>query len=134
MTDQERENLQIVKTMAENGVKGAWDVVRPYVSDDLVMHVPQGLPFGGDYRGWDGYLNMFKQFAVYFTDLKSFEAKFAAMDDKVIVMAGLAGRVKKTGKPISIPITAIWQVKDGKVVDIVPFYYDTKAISDQLAE
>jgi len=48
-------------------------------------------------------------------------------------MASLSGRVRSSGKPISFPITAIWQLKDGKVIDIVPFYYDTKTICD-LAE
>jgi ketosteroid isomerase-like protein len=128
------EALKVVKTMAENGIKGNWDVVRQYVSDDLVMHVPAGLPFGRDYHGWDDYIQFFKTFAGYFTDMKASEQEFASFANKVVVMSRLSGRVAKTGKPISFPITAIWEVKDGKVVDIVPFYYDTKAISDLLSE
>lgn len=127
------DNLRIVKTMAENGILGRWDIVKQYVADDLVMHVPPGLPFGGDYHGWDGYLRMFKELASYFTELKASEAQFASAGDKVIVMSSLSGRVAKNGKPISFAITAVWTVKDGKVVDIVPFYYDTKSMSELLA-
>jgi uncharacterized protein len=130
MDDVQAENLRIVKVMAENGILGRWDIVRQYVSDDLVMHVPPSLPFGRDYHGWDGYLQMFKELATFFTGLKSGETNYASFGDKVIVMSTLSGNVASNGKPISFPITAIWQLKDGKVVDIVPFYYDTKAICD----
>ena len=134
MTDAESENVKIVATMAENGIKGNWDIVRGYVSDDLVMHVPPGLPFGGDYCGWDGYLQVFKELAAFFADLKSGDTEVAAHGDKVIVMSSLSGRIAKTGKPVSFPITGIWRLKDGKVVEITPFYYDTKAICDLAAE
>jgi uncharacterized protein len=133
MSDVQAENLRIVKVMAENGLLGRWDIVRQYVSDDLVMHVPPGLPFGRDYCGWDGYLQVFKELGAFFVDLKSSETELASVADKVIVMASLSGRVRSSGKPISFPITAIWQLKDGKVIDIVPFYYDTKTICDLAA-
>ncbi|HTZ71657.1 MAG TPA: nuclear transport factor 2 family protein [Acetobacteraceae bacterium] len=134
MSDEENESLKVVKTMAANGILGRWDIVKQYVSDDLVMHLPPGLPFGGDYLGWEGYLQTFKELGAFFTDLKSGEQEFACHGNKVIVMASLHGRIAKTGKPISFPITAIWTVEDGKVVDIVPFYYDTKTICDLAAE
>jgi ketosteroid isomerase-like protein len=134
MSDVQAENLKIVKIMAENGILGRWDIVRQYVADDLVMHVPPGLPFGRDYRGWDGYLQVFKELATFFTDLKSGETELASVGDKVIVMTTLSARIARNGKPISFPITAIWQLQDGKVVDILPFYYDTKTICDLAAQ
>jgi ketosteroid isomerase-like protein len=45
----------------------------------------------------------------------------------------LSGHITRNGKPISFPITGIWRLKDGKVVEITPFYYDTKAICDLAA-
>jgi len=60
MSNIESDNIEIVKTMAKNGILGRWDIVRQYVSDDLVMHVPPGLPYGGDYTGWEGYQRCFK--------------------------------------------------------------------------
>jgi len=134
MSSEQEQNVEIVKTMAKNGILGRWDIVRQYVSDDLVMHVPPGLPYGGDYRGWDGYLRCFKEIGAFFTDTKGGDVELASVGDKVIVMTTMSGRIAKNGKPITFPITAIWTVKDGKVVDIMPFYYDTKAICDLAAQ
>ena len=130
MSNAQEANVEIVKTMAKNGILGRWDIVRQYVADDMVMHVPPGLPYGGDYKGWEGYQRCFKEMGTFFTELKGGNPEFASVGNKVIVMTTMSGRIAKNGKPISFALATIWEVKDGKVVDIVPFYYDTKAISD----
>jgi ketosteroid isomerase-like protein len=134
MSDDVDANIKVVQTMAANGIKGNWDIVRGYVSDELVMHVPPGLPFGGDYRGWEGYLQTFKELGAFFTGLQSGTVETVGTGDRVIVMTTLSGKIARNGKPISFPITTIWRVKDGKVVEITPFYYDTKAICDLAAQ
>lgn len=134
MSNIESDNIEIVKTMAKNGILGRWDIVRQYVSDDLVMHVPPGLPYGGDYHGWEGYQRCFKEMGKFFTELKGGEAELASVGNKVIVVTTMSGRIAKNGKPISFALATIWKLKDGKVFDIVPFYYDTKTISDLAAQ
>ena len=131
--DAAQQNQKIVEVLLANGHAGRWDIVRPHIADDIVLHVPAGLPFGGDYRGWQGYTDILKKIGAFFTELKASPREFATVGNKVVVMARLSGRIAKNGKPISFPLTDIWELKDGKVVEITAFYYDTKAISD-LAE
>lgn len=123
-------NLEIVKIMLENGHAGRWEVVRPYVSDSLLMRVPASLPFGGDYHGWKGYTDILKAIVSFFSEIKAGPREFATVGEKVIVMATLTCRVASNGKSISFPLTDVWELKDGKVVQITAFYYDTKAIAD----
>jgi ketosteroid isomerase-like protein len=124
------DNVQIVRTMLDNGLAGRWDVVRPYVSDNLVLRVPKGLPFGGDLHGWDGYMQALKNLSGFFSDIKIGKTDLVPYGDKVIVVSSLTGRIAKNGNPVSFPLTEIWEVKDGKVVDILAFFYDTKTICD----
>jgi len=51
----QEDNLSIVKTMAANGILGKWDLVKQYVSDDMVMHSRPACPTAGTSR-LDGYL------------------------------------------------------------------------------
>ena len=134
MISAESDNIKIVKTMAENGILGRWDIVRPYVSDDIVIHIPPGLPYGGDYHGWDGYLRQFRELAAFYTDLKSGPAEFVCHGEKVIVLVVLSGRIASNGKAISIPLANIWELKNGKVIKLTPYYYDTKSICDLAAQ
>lgn len=126
----QQKNIDVVMTMAKNGILGNWDIVRQYVADEMVMHVPPGLPYGGDYHGWEGYLRCFKEMGAFYRDLKSGPVELASVGDKVIVLTSMSGRIARNDKPVSFRIATVWTVQDGKVVDIVPFYYDTKAIAD----
>ncbi len=124
-----QKNLQIVQTLLANGHAGRWDIVRPLVADDVVLHVPKGLPFGGDYRGFEGYKEILGKIGGFFTELKGGPREFATVGNKVIVMSTLSGRIAKNGRPISFPLTDIWELEDRKVREITAFYYDTREIS-----
>lgn len=126
-------NLEIIQTMAANGIKGNWDIVRPYVADDLVMEMPQGLPYGKTFHGWDGYREGLAVLG-FWKDLKFGPHEYAVSDDKVVIVSHLQGKIGTTGKPVSQPYVAVWQLKDGKVIRITAFYYDTKEIADLAAE
>ncbi len=124
-------NLEIVKVMLENGHAGRWDIVKPYVSEGIALHVPASLPFGGEYRGWQGYMDVLKAIGGFFTEIKAVAPReFATVGDKVIVVGKLSCRIAGNGKPITFPLTDVWELRDGKVVEITAFYYDTKAIAD----
>lgn len=125
-------NIEIIKTMAANGRLGNWDVVRPLVSDDIVVEIPKGLPYGDTFHGWDGYRAALAALA-FWSDLSFGPVELAASDDKVVVIAPLSGRIGKDGPTVSQPYAAVWQLKDGKVIRITAFYYDTKEISDLAA-
>jgi ketosteroid isomerase-like protein len=127
--DVAQKNLQIVQTLLANGHAGRWDIVRPLVADDVVLHVPKGLPFGGDYRGFEGYKEILGKIGGFFTELKGGPREFATVGNKVIVMSTLSGRIAGNGRPISFPLTDIWELEDGKVREITAFYYDTREIS-----
>jgi SnoaL-like domain len=127
------ENLRIVQLMLENGHAGHWDVVRPFVSDQLVMHVPRSLPFGGDYHGWQGYMNVLNAIGTFFTEIKSGPRDFATVGDKVIVTGTLSCRIAANGRNVAFPLTDIWRLKGEQVVEITAFYYDTKEIVDLAA-
>lgn len=129
-TDATARNIEIVKVMLDNGHAGRWDVVKPYVADELVLRVPAGLPFGRDYHGWQGYMDVLKTIGAFFKDIKAGPREFATVGDKVIVMAMLSCKLASNDKAISFPLTDVWELKDGKVVSITAFYYDTKAIVD----
>jgi ketosteroid isomerase-like protein len=128
-SDVAQKNIQTVQTLLANGHAGRWDIVTPLVADNVVLHVPKGLPFGGDYRGIEGYKAIIGKIGAFFTDMKGGPREFATVGDKVIVMTTLSGRIAKNGRPISFPLTDVWEIKDGKVVEITAFYYDTREIS-----
>ena len=116
--------------MTENGILGRWDIVKPLVADDLVVNVPEGIPYGGVYRGWQGYLNIFAAMGKFWSELKIGPSQFATYDNKVAVISHLNGRIARTGKDVSMPLAEVWEIKGGQIAGITAFYFDTKLLAD----
>jgi ketosteroid isomerase-like protein len=124
------ENVEIVQIMAANGLPGNWDVVRPFVADDIVLHVAPTLPWGGDSHGWEGYRHVLTTMKDFFAELGVGDIHFDPIDDRVVITTHIHGRVAKTGKAVSMPLVEVWRLRDGRVCEITAFFFDTKTLVD----
>ena len=132
MTDTKTQarNLEVVMTMAENGIKGRWDIVRPFVADDIVLRVPETLPWGGERHGWEGYQEALVIMGGFFAEFDAADTTFTPVDDTIVIRMTISGRVAGTGKAFSMPLLEVWQLRDEQVCDITAFFFDTKALVD----
>ncbi|MVF13551.1 nuclear transport factor 2 family protein [Ketobacter sp. MCCC 1A13808] len=133
LSEKQQRNLEILTTMAANGIKGNWDVVRPYVDDNLEMVMPEGLPYGKTFHGWDGYREGLAALG-FWKDLSFKPGEMVPTDDKVIYLSHLEAKIASNGKPVSQPYVAVWEIKNEKVVKITAYYFDTKEIADLAAQ
>lgn len=129
LSEKQQRNLEILQTMAANGIKGNWDVVKPYVDDNLEMIMPKGLPYGKTFIGWDGYREGLAALG-FWTDLSFAPGEMIPTEDKVVYISHLNAKVASNGKEVSQPYVAVWEIQDEKVVKITAFYFDTKEIAD----
>ena len=120
-------NIKLVRSMSENFVAGRLEAVKAHIAEDMVMTLPTGLPYGGVYHGWLGYLDVAAALGEYWTNLSFAPPDYAASGDKVVVMTAFKGR-SKSGVAVDMPLTEIWEIHGGLVDRITAFYFDTKAI------
>jgi ketosteroid isomerase-like protein len=130
MSTKTEENLEIVKTMIQNGLIGRYDVIRGYIADNYVCNLPIGLPYGGDFHGWNGYTEVFKNIVDFFSEIAFGPNEYIGGEDKVVVLSRLKGKLKRSGKDIDMPLVEVWTLHAGMVSNIMAFYYDTKLICD----
>ncbi len=130
MSSVQDQNIALMKTILTNASQNAWDVVRGYVSEDIVVNIPIGLPYGGDYRGFDRFVESFKALGAFYSDLKVVSSDVAGHGDKVIIMNHMTANVRRNGKPITLLQVSIWRFEDGKLAQITPYFQDTKMICD----
>lgn len=107
---------------------GDWATVNTILSPDVVVTEASGLPYGGTYRGHDGFLNLMEKLAETWENLRPANLKFAAVDDSVYVDFLLLGKCHATGREVEMPLIEKWNFKDGLVVSGCVFYYDTHEI------
>lgn len=96
---------------------------------DFLIEEAASLPYAGQYRGLEGWLALCK--AVIAT-WKSFSLDFIEFagesDDGLVIRFRLRGVSRKTGRPIDSSVLEFWTFRDGKLVSIAPYYFDTHAL------
>ncbi|MGS0686853.1 nuclear transport factor 2 family protein [Nakamurella sp. GG22] len=99
------------------------------LSPEIVVHEPGSLPYGGEWRGLDGFQSRMTAVAEYWqTEIVSppevlftgnlaaalMDVRFTSADGQILVQ-----------QPV---IEMVW-VADGRIIQIIPLYYDTAVLT-----
>ena len=108
--------------------------LKELVSPECVVHEPAELPYGGDHVGVDGLLTMFGAISRDLDFAVDGTPQFLpAGDGRVVVRMDAIFTARATGRTAAFPITEIYTLTDGQIVDIDVFYKEPGAIRALLA-
>jgi uncharacterized protein len=94
---------------------------------DIIMIQAESLPFGGEWRGHDGFESWMKAFESAWTSATAKDVRFIEQGDTVVVVATMEATARKTGERMSAPICHVVRVADGRLAEFRVFYWDTAA-------
>lgn len=109
--------------------KASFEPLAPYFSPDVVLHQAEGLPYGGTWRGHEGMERFFIAMSQTWESFDMVEQTFLATEDPVVVLTQVHARARATGRELTFPILQTITVKDGRITEVRPFYWDTAAIA-----
>ena len=115
-----------MKAYQENGCS-SFDEMQTTMNSEVVLHQSPDLPFGGEYVGYKGYEEWAKAMASIFDKLEVREREFFEHGDKVIVVCRFVTRSRINGSVQDFPMAQVVTVKEGKIVDFRPFYWNVPA-------
>jgi hypothetical protein len=143
-TEKQQDNIRLIQSIVGSGAtssyktggKPRFEYLRTVISDDYVGDLSSGMPYGRQFRGWEGYQQLSAEIKKFWTDLKMVEPSFVPLgDDKVIIHFTLDGRIAKNNAHVVMPVVSIWGIgKDGKANSFRVFYFDTKLVTDLAAQ
>ena len=110
---------------------GDFKTMATLIHPDAEYHQAEGLPYGGTFKGFENWVTMFTH-AGRLYDLQIAEAPTYAVNgtkDGVVISFVIRCTSKKSGRTITMPISEHFHLRDGKIVSIRPFYFDTKAFA-----
>jgi ketosteroid isomerase-like protein len=117
-------NADIVKSAWEAFSQQDLDKATADVDPSADIVVPESLPWGGTYRGPDGFKDMVGQFMGHLEDFRPSPRGFLeAEDEHVVVPLDVQGRTK-AGKDFSGGALWLYQLRGGKIVR-AQLYADT---------
>jgi ketosteroid isomerase-like protein len=128
-------NVHVVKMYYENLFKkGDFTSIAKIITEDAVYHQASALPYGGTYKGFTEWMQMFTKAIGYFDLQIEKEPQYFVNDAKneVVMQFTIHCTSKKSGQKISMPVSEQFELKDHHIVSIRPFYFDTKAFAEFL--
>jgi ketosteroid isomerase-like protein len=127
------QNLAVVSSYFEFLFRrGDFVSLEKLILKEAVYTQADGLPYGGTYVGFNQWLAMFGKVQSYFElKLVSDEILYNNADNNTVAANFIVQfKSRKTNQTIEMPIMELFELKDGKIFSVKPFYFDTKKIND----
>lgn len=116
--------------LAAGGPGGAsFDLLAPYFAPDVVMHQAEALPYGGTWRGHDGMTRFFLAMAEVWESFEIGAQEFLATGETAVVHTQVHAKARATGRELAFPVLQTITVREGRITEVRPFYWDTAAIA-----
>jgi hypothetical protein len=118
-------NLEIVRAIYAAGTTGDLEGMLRHIDARFTCYEAPSLPYGGEYHGPEGLSRLFqKVFSVW----ETFSVELTELLESgptVVALMQLRVKLKGAGQTVEMPVVEIWRLRDGKVVELRPFYWDT---------
>ncbi|MFJ4780566.1 nuclear transport factor 2 family protein [Streptomyces sp. NPDC088762] len=107
----------------------SFDLLAPFFAPDVVLHQADGLPYGGTWRGHAGMERFFLKMSEVWESFDIEGQEFLATGATAVVHTQVHARARATGARLSFPVLQTITVRDGRIAEVRPFYWDTGAIA-----
>ena len=110
-----------------HGEQEDFSELRKTLSSNVLLHQSPDLPFGGEYRGHDGYERGAVQMSAIFDLLEVSEKQFLEQGDTIVMVCRFRTRSRRTGQVQDYPMVQVVRTEDGHITDFRPFYWNVPA-------
>jgi ketosteroid isomerase-like protein len=116
----EMRNQATVMALYEACGSGDWAKAATMMTEDILITEAPTLPFAGEFRGVEAMRELFgRVFSTGVTGTQLHQA--TAGGDWVVVLADL---ILAGDPPVRCPLAEAFRLQDGKVCEIVPYYFN----------
>ncbi|HVJ09465.1 MAG TPA: nuclear transport factor 2 family protein [Acidisarcina sp.] len=95
---------------------------------ECVIYQPASLPYGGEWRGHSGFEAWMKAFAQQWSSLEVKDAELYPNGDVIVSKSHVYAVAKTTGHAVDWPLLQFFRMRQKKIIELRPFYWDTAAL------
>lgn len=126
------DNKAIVSAFLAAAAAGDRASMAAILAPDAIITEADSLPFGGTHVGLAGFEALVRRVFLLWRETRVEIERLIAEGEHVVVLATMHARSKADGAALRMPIAEIWQLEDGRVREIRPFYFDTQRFNEIL--
>ena len=102
--------------------------------DDFVLHSPPGLPYGGEYHGPNGLMELRTRLRGMVSPGLIGELEFLDAGDRVVVHATGRFTSVASGQSAIMDVAELFTVRNGQIIDMDIYYKDPAAVAALVAQ
>jgi uncharacterized protein len=118
----------VVRQLYEYVASGNIPAVIGMLDEDAVFVQAPSLPFGGEWHGPEGFLQMAEKIGASWPGFQAIPRSFFPNESGEVAV-----HVSLTGQGLAMDMMELWTVRDDKIVRCQPFYFDA-AVAARTAE
>ena len=108
----------------------SFDLLAPFFAPDVVLHQADALPYGGTWHGHQGMERFFLAMSSAWERFDMVEQEFLATGETSVILTEVRARARATGRELAFPILQTIRIENGRITEVRPFYWDTRAIAE----
>ncbi len=105
----------------------SFDAMRATLDPGVVLHQSPDLPYGGEFKGHEGYRRWADAMSALFDRVDAQNPEFYEKGETVVITCELLTRMRLTGEEMVQPMAQVVTVRNGKIVEFRPFYWNVPA-------
>jgi uncharacterized protein len=125
--------LEVVKRFGEALHDKRMDQARSLLHDNLVVHEAGGLPYSGDYRGPQGFVDLLATMNEYLELTPGPIVRDVLSDGTIVSRFRLTFTARDSGRTAEMSLVELYRISDGRIVELDVYYKDPSAVAALLA-
>jgi ketosteroid isomerase-like protein len=123
------DGVALIRRFFELALGDDLDGAAALLADDLVIHEPPGLPYGGEFHGVDGWRDVTTRANAWASHEVLGPAEWLTSGDAVVMLARTRFRSRTSGRSADVDVVTVLRVRDGRIAEMDVYYREPEAVA-----
>ena len=120
-------SVQMVQALYGDLAKGNLSKILAVLNEHTAIHVPGSLPYGGLYKGRDGFIALMTAANATWATQRVIPGTAMGSDEDVVMTGVFTGKAPAAAEGIRFPFLHLWKMPAGVITEIWLYSWDTAA-------
>ena len=111
---------------------GDFSRIAATLDPECVIYQPASLPYGGEWRGHEGFEAWMKAFVQQWSSMEVKDSKLYPNGDVIVSKSHVYAVSRTNHKQLDWPLLQFFKMREGKILELRPFYWDTAVLLQDL--
>jgi ketosteroid isomerase-like protein len=119
---------EVVAEYYRTALGGDIEAMKAVLDPDIRVVEAKSLPYGGVWEGMEQFMKLLQVVFETWKDCHVEVKQLIAEGDCVVALTEMSGKGVQSDLPFSMPLAEVYRVRDGRIIEITPFYLDSNEL------